>query len=107
MASASRSVGDSTEEYNWIVDVDATKADQALTVFLSNDNLVDSVPGLLLTTKLSDFSKLAELPFDYFTTKPTSYIFENKAGDTIVPEDAQTRGVSDASAVSPSSEGTK
>ena len=107
MASASRSVGDNNEEYNWIVDVDATKADHSLTVLLSNDNLVDSVPGLLLTTKPSDSSELAELPFDYFTTKPTSYIFKNKTGDNIVPDDAQTGGVSDASAVSPSSDATK
>ncbi len=106
-ASASRSVGDKTEEYNWIVDVDATKAVQSLTVLLSNDNLVDSVPGLALNTKSVDFSELAELPSEYFITKPASYIFKSKTGDTIGPDATQTGGVNDASTVSPLPDGKK
>ena len=107
MASASRSVGDQTERYDWIVQVNAAEATQGSPVLLGNDNLVDRVPGLQLDTNLVVPGELANLPLKSFRTKPTSYIFKSKTGEDVAPAATQTGGDSNAGTVSSVPDGPK
>lgn len=95
VAKASRSVGDDTEYYSWIVDVDLTTANDGLTEMLSNDNLVGSVAGIQFVPGLSvDTSLIADtLPppdpsVGDIVSQPTTYTFKDSSYSAITPDDA-------------------
>jgi hypothetical protein len=103
-AESSRSVGDSTEKYYWIVDVDLTKANDGLTVLLSNDNEVDDpISALKVDSSLVE-PDVVDLPVemygDDYVKVPASYTFKSPTGDLVVPDSPSTDSTSTAVATS-------
>ena len=82
VAKASREVGDDTEYYYWIQDVDLTKASDGLSIMLSNDNLVESVPDVPINTDLMA-SSVSGIGQQDIKTVPTSYTFKDNSGNAI------------------------
>jgi hypothetical protein len=89
VAKASRSVGDDTEYYNWIVPVDLTTANDGLTVMLSNDNLVETVDGLSVNTNLIPDS-VPNVDVVDIKSEATSYTFKDSNDNDVTPDAPST-----------------
>lgn len=90
VAQTSRSVGDTTEKYYWIEDVDLTKANNGLTILLSNDNLVDDPVSELKVDSSLVVPVLADLPVemygDDYVKAPAAYTFKSPTGEIVTPD---------------------
>ncbi len=82
LAKASREVGDDTECYYWIQDVDLTRANDGLSIMLSNDNLVESVPDVPINADLL-VSSVSSIGEQNVKTIATSYNFKDSSGNSI------------------------